>query len=110
MAQISPSGRPRNAVTMLWICSAVLLCPIIPSAVAFTSLLSAGYIPLIAAYGLVALLRLTLTPNAFKSRVFPLGKARKWMYAVAVIFNALLVVVRRIGFWGAGTTHRSNAP
>lgn len=96
VSQVTPSGHPRNAGTLLGIFSAALLCVIIPSAAAFTSLLSAGVVPLMASYGLIALLRLIMTPNAFKNTKFPLGKARKWMYAVSAIFNAILFAVRGV--------------
>lgn len=56
--------------------------------------MSAGVVPLIAAYGLLALLRLTVTADAFQNTRFPLGKARKWMYGGAALFNAVLFAVR----------------
>ncbi|KAF8966419.1 hypothetical protein BDZ97DRAFT_1903742 [Flammula alnicola] len=61
--------------------------------VAFTSLVSAGGVPTIAAYGLIALLRLTMTPNHFKSSYFYLGRLAKPFYLSAVLFNALIVAV-----------------
>ncbi|ELU36156.1 gamma-aminobutyric acid transporter [Rhizoctonia solani AG-1 IA] len=74
IGQVTPDGRPRNAVTVMYIFGASILCVILPSSVAFTSLVSAAGIPTIAAYGLIALLRLTMTPNGFKSTKFSLGK------------------------------------
>lgn len=94
VGKVTPSGRPQNAVTFVVGFSAILLCAIIPSAVAFTSLMSAGAVPLIAAYGLVSLLRLIVTPNKFRNTKFPLGRARKLLYATSTIFNLLLFVVR----------------
>lgn len=61
--------------------------------VAFTSILSAGTVQLMAAYGLIALLRLTVTPNAFQDSKFHLGRARKLMYAVSVVMNAIFFAV-----------------
>lgn len=72
---------------------AILLCSILPSAVAFTSLISAGGVPTIAAYGLIALLRLTQTPDAFQSSKFGLGRFKTPFYISAVMFNALIVAV-----------------
>ena len=68
LATVSPDGLPRNAVTAVFTLSAILLCTILPSMVAFTSILSAATVQLIASYGLIALLRLTMTPNAFQDR------------------------------------------
>lgn len=92
-AKVSPDGLPRNAITAIFILSAILLCTILPSMVAFTSILSAGTVQLMAAYGLIALLRLTVTPNAFQDSKFHLGRARKLMYAVSVVMNAIFFAV-----------------
>jgi len=56
-------------------------------------LVSAGGVPTIAAYGLISLLRLTMTPNGFKNSAFYLGKHRRVFYLVAVLFNALIFAV-----------------
>jgi translation initiation factor 5B len=77
----------------MYVFGAVLLCVILPSQVAFTSLVSAGGVPTICAYGLIALLRLTMTPNNFQSSYFRLGKFAKPFYIVAVLFNGLVVAV-----------------
>ncbi|KAG9027921.1 hypothetical protein FRB95_007050, partial [Tulasnella sp. JGI-2019a] len=89
VARVTPSGRPQNAVTVVYIFSATLLCMILPSAAAFTSLVSGATVPFIASYGLVALLRLFVTPNEFRNSKFPLGKARKPLYAISVLFNGM---------------------
>ncbi|KAG1753285.1 hypothetical protein EDB19DRAFT_1824032 [Suillus lakei] len=90
---VDSKGQPRNAVTVIYIFAAILLCTIIPSQVAFTSLVSAGAVPTIAAYGLIAFLRLTMTPNHFQSSHFRLGKYAKPFYVCAVLFNALVFAV-----------------
>ncbi|KAG1888785.1 amino acid transporter [Suillus subluteus] len=90
---VDSKGQPRNAVTVIYIFAAILLCTIIPSQVAFTSLVSAGAAPTIAAYGLIALLRLTMTPDRFQSSHFKLGKYAKPFYVCAVLFNALVFAV-----------------
>lgn len=74
----------------MYIFGATLLCVILPSSVAFTSLVSAAGIPTIAAYGLIALLRLTMTPNGFKSTKFPLGKFARPAYFAAFVFNGIV--------------------
>ncbi|KAJ6622561.1 amino acid transporter [Mycena sp. CBHHK59/15] len=90
ISKVTTDGQPRNAVTVIFIFAAALLCTILPSQVAFTSLVSAGGVPTIAAYGLIALLRLTMTPNDFQSSHFRLGAFAKPFYAGAVFFNAIV--------------------
>ena len=93
IGQVDAERQPRNAVTVMFLFGAALLCTILPSQVAFYSLISAGGIPTTAAYGLIALLRLTMTPNDFKGSYFYLGKWRKPFYVCAVLFNALVFSV-----------------
>ncbi|QRV72295.1 amino acid permease [Ceratobasidium sp. AG-Ba] len=93
IGQVTSDGRPRNAVTVMYVFGAALLCVILPSSVAFTSLVSAAGIPTIAAYGLIALLRLTMTPNGFKSTKFGLGKWRRVIYALVAIWCAIVFAV-----------------
>ena len=77
----------------MFVFGAVLLCTILPSQVAFTSLISAGGVPSIAAYGLIALLRLTMTPDHFKGSYYYLGSYRKTCYLAAALFNGLVFSV-----------------
>ncbi|KAJ6583903.1 gamma-aminobutyric acid transporter [Mycena vulgaris] len=93
ISTVTADGQPKNAVTVIFVCAAALLCTILPSQVAFTSLVSAGGVPTIAAYGLIALLRLTMTPDDFQSSHFRLGKLARPFYASAVFFNALVFAV-----------------
>jgi amino acid transporter len=93
ISKVTSDGQPQNAVTVIFIFAAALLCTILPSQVAFTSLVSAGGVPTIAAYGLIALLRLTLTPNDFQSSHFRLGVFAKPFYVSAVFFNAIVFAV-----------------
>jgi len=94
IGQVDSSKQPRNAVTVMYIFGAVLLCSILPSQVAFTSLISAGGIPTTAAYGLIALLRLIMTPNDFRSSRFGLGRFAKPFYVAAAFFNAIVFAVQ----------------
>lgn len=98
IGHVDSEGQPKNAVTVIYIFAAALLCTILPSQVAFTSLVSAGAIPTIAAYGLIALLRLTMTPNDFQSSHFRLGKFAKPFYVCAFLFNGLIFAVSRLLF------------
>ncbi|KAF8659526.1 hypothetical protein AX16_001825 [Volvariella volvacea WC 439] len=93
IGQVDEAGQPRHAVTVIYIFGATLLCTILPSQVAFTSLVSAGGVPTIAAYGLISLLRLFFTPNHFKDSYFYLGRYRRVYYGIAVLFNGLVVSV-----------------
>ncbi|KIK55367.1 hypothetical protein GYMLUDRAFT_76583 [Collybiopsis luxurians FD-317 M1] len=93
IGKVSDEGQPKNAVTVLYIFSAALLCTILPSSVAFTSLVSAAGIPTIAAYGLIALLRFTMTPNHFRTSHFYLGRYAKLFYVCAFLFNGLIFAV-----------------
>ncbi|KAJ3827809.1 amino acid transporter [Lentinula raphanica] len=93
IGQVTAEGQPRNAVTVLYIFGASILCTILPSSVAFTSLVSAAGVPTIAAYGLIALLRFTMTPNYFRSSRFFLGRFAKVFYVCAFLFNGLVFAV-----------------
>jgi translation initiation factor 5B len=93
IGRVTSDGQPKNAVTVMFVFAAALLCTILPSSVAFTSLVSAGALPTIAAYGLIALLRLTQTPHAFKSSHFYLGRWARPMYVSTVLFNGLIFAV-----------------
>lgn len=93
IGQVDRQGQPRNAVTVIFIFAAAILCTILPSQVAFTSLVSAGAVPTIAAYGLIALLRLFMTPDRFQSSRFRLGRYAKPFYVCAAAFNALIFAV-----------------
>ncbi|KAH9483006.1 putative amino-acid permease [Psilocybe cubensis] len=108
IGQVDEKGQPKHAVTVIYLFAATLLCSILPSQVAFTSLVSAGGVPTIAAYGLIALLRFTLTPNSFKTSYFYLGKYRKLFYLVTILFNALVVSVMLSPFYFPVTAENFN--
>ena len=93
ISRVNSDGQPKNAVTVIYIFSAVVQCTILASQVAFTSLMSAAIIPTVAAYGLIPLLRLTMTPNHFQSSHFRLGRFAKPFYVCAVLINGLLFAV-----------------
>jgi hypothetical protein len=85
-------------VSVIFVFAAALLCTILPSQVAFTSLVSAGGVPTIAAYGLIALLRLTQTPHDFQGSHFRLGTLARPFYASAAFFNAIVFAVGLVPF------------
>ncbi|KAI0069320.1 amino acid transporter [Artomyces pyxidatus] len=93
IGRVSRDGQPRNAVTVIFAFASVLLCTNLPSEVAFTSLLSSGGVATISAYGLIPLLRFTMTPHAFKTSRFYLGKFARPFYLVSTLWNALIFAV-----------------
>ena len=92
----------------MFIFAAGILCTILPSQVAFTSLSSGAGICLTASYGLVALLRLIMTPNGFKWSKFKLGPFAKYFYAAAAFFNAILFAVEISPFFFPVTAQTFN--
>lgn len=93
IGKVDKDGQPKNAVLFVGILAAVLLCPILGSAFAFTSLVSAGAVPTIAAYALIPLLRLTCTPGQFKDAQWSTGRFSTFFCIVAVIFNTFLMII-----------------
>ncbi|CAK7267426.1 hypothetical protein SEPCBS119000_002540 [Sporothrix epigloea] len=85
--------QPRNAVYVVWGVAALVTCTILPSAVAFTSLVSIAGVPSAAAYGLIALGRLLLTPKTFPAPAWSLGRFSKPFQVVTVIYNAWVVAI-----------------
>jgi translation initiation factor 5B len=92
----------------MYVFAACLLCTILPSQVAFYSLVSAASIPATASYGLIALLRLTMTPNDFKSSRLKLGRFAKPFYAAAVLFNAIILATQVSPFFFPTTAETFN--
>ena len=95
ISHIAPNKRPINAVTVVFVFGAILVCTIIPSTVAFTSIVSASNSPIVASYAVIAVSRLVATPDKFLDSSFRLWKfpGRKVFYAAAAIFNSLAFVV-----------------
>ncbi|EFW99455.1 amino acid permease [Grosmannia clavigera kw1407] len=87
------NGQPRNAVIVVWVVSAIITCTVLPSAVAFTSLVSAAGVPSAAAYGLISLARLVLTPRTFPKPAWSLGRWSKPFQFVSVFWNGWVVAV-----------------
>lgn len=108
IGKVDSQGQPKNAVTVMFVFGAAILCTILPSQVAFTSLVSAGGVPTIAAYGLIALLRLTMTPNHFRTSHFLLGKFAMPFYVAAALFNGLIFAVMISPFYFPTTAETFN--
>lgn len=86
-------GQPRNAIIVVWVVASIITCTILPSSVAFTSLVSAAGVPSAAAYGLICLGRLFLTPKTFPKPAWSLGRLSKPFQAIAVLWNGWVVAV-----------------
>ncbi|CAK7267428.1 hypothetical protein SEPCBS119000_002541 [Sporothrix epigloea] len=85
--------QPRHAVFVVWGVASLVACTILPSSVAFTSLVSIAGVPSSAAYGLIALGRLLLTPEKFPKPAWSLGRLSKPFQFVTVIYNAWVVAI-----------------
>lgn len=77
----------------MWGVAAVITCTILPSAVAFTSLVSAAGVPSAAAYGLISLGRLTLTSGEKLEAKWSLGRLSKPFQFISVLWNGWVVAV-----------------
>ncbi|KAK4701399.1 hypothetical protein P7C70_g4832, partial [Phenoliferia sp. Uapishka_3] len=93
IGKVDANGQPKNAVKFIGIVASVLLCAILPSSVAFTSLISAGAVPTIAAYALIPILRLTFTRGDFANAKWSLGRYSKLFCVITAIWNTFLLAV-----------------
>lgn len=87
------NGQPKNAVIVVWVVAAIVTCSILPSGVAFTSLVSAAGVPSAAAYGLICLGRVFLTPNKFPHPQWSLGRFSRPFQIIAIFWNGWVVAV-----------------
>lgn len=86
-------GQPRNAVLVVWGVSSIITCTILPSSVAFTSLVSAAGVPSAAAYGLISIGRLFCTPKNFPKPAWSLGRWSKPFHAISILWNGWVVAI-----------------
>ncbi|ORY77354.1 amino acid permease [Protomyces lactucae-debilis] len=93
IAQVDSRGNPRNAITVIWVVAATLLCTILPSPVSFSSLVSAAGVPTFAAYALILTCRAIITPNEFRNGSWSLGRWSRPMNLIAIPFNWFCVAV-----------------
>lgn len=73
--------------------AALLLCTILPSPVAFTSLVSAAGVPTITAYALICFGRTFITPNDFRHARWSLGRFSRPLTFIALFWNLYLCAV-----------------
>lgn len=93
VSKVSSEGQPRNAVLVVWGIAAIVTLTILPSAVAFTSLISAAGVPSAAAYGLICLGRFFLTPKQFPTPTWSLGKWSRPFQFIGIFWNGWVVAV-----------------
>ncbi|KAF2154222.1 putative amino acid permease [Myriangium duriaei CBS 260.36] len=93
IAKVGATQEPRNAVVIMLCVASLLLCTILPSPVAFTSLVSAAGVPTITAYALIAFGRTFLTPHEFKNARWSLGRWSRPMNFISFIWNTYLAAV-----------------
>ncbi|KIW06077.1 uncharacterized protein PV09_03248 [Verruconis gallopava] len=93
ISKVDSQKQPRNAITVMLVVSALLLCTILPSPVAFTSLVSAAGVPTITAYALISFGRAFITPHKFKHAKWSLGKWSRPLNVIAFVWNTYLAAV-----------------
>jgi len=93
VSQVSAEGQPRNAVLVIWIVASLVTCTILPSSVAFTSLISAAGVPSAAAYGLICFGRFFITPKEFPKPRWSLGRLSKPFQFIGIFWNLWVVAV-----------------
>ncbi|GAA5955471.1 hypothetical protein JCM8115_006764 [Rhodotorula mucilaginosa] len=91
IGKVDQNGQPRNAILFIGFIAAILLCTILPSAVAFTSLISCGGVPTIAAYALIPVLRLLFTRGEFANAKWSNGRFSVPFCFIAAAFNLYLL-------------------
>ncbi|BGO90710.1 hypothetical protein NBRC10512_000650 [Rhodotorula toruloides] len=93
IGKVDKNGQPKNAIIFIGVVAALLLCTIIPSSVAFTSLISCGALPTIAAYALIPTLRLIFTRHEFANAKWSTGRLAIPFCIIAAIWNTFLMAV-----------------
>ncbi|KAI9739217.1 MAG: hypothetical protein M1834_007430 [Cirrosporium novae-zelandiae] len=93
VSRVSSEGQPQNAVIVVWGVSAIITCTILPSEVAFTSLISAAGVPSAAAYGLICIGRVFITRDNFPKAKWSLGRLSRPFQICAIFYNGWVVAV-----------------
>lgn len=93
ISQVSDKKEPKNAIIVMHAFSALLLCTILASPVAFESLVSAAGVPTITAYSLIAFGRSFITPHNFKHAAFSLGRWSRPLTFITFVWNLYLACV-----------------
>ncbi|KAH9832754.1 Amino acid permease [Teratosphaeria destructans] len=93
ISKVSEKKEPKNAIIVMHAVAALLLCTILPSPVAFTSLVSAAGVPTITAYALIAFGRAFITPHQFQHAPWSLGKWSRPFTLIALVWNLFVAAV-----------------
>lgn len=93
ISKVSADKQPKNAVIVMHAVSALLLCTILPSPVAFESLVSAAGVPTITCYALIAFGRCFITPHDFKHAKWSLGRWSRPLTFITFVWNLYLACV-----------------
>ncbi|KAK5131347.1 hypothetical protein LTR08_001013 [Meristemomyces frigidus] len=93
ISQVSQKKEPKNAIIIMHAVAALLLCTILMSPVAFTSLVSAAGVPTITAYALIAFGRFFLTPRQFQHSSWSLGRWSRPFTFIALVWNLYLACI-----------------
>ncbi|GAA5889539.1 hypothetical protein JCM8208_001054 [Rhodotorula glutinis] len=93
IGKVDKNGQPKNAIIFIGIVAGVLLLTILPSSVAFTSLVSCGAVPTIAAYALIPALRLIFTRGHFSNAKWSNGRFSIPFSVIAAVWNTYLLAV-----------------
>jgi len=93
VSRVSPSQQPHNAVLVVGGVAALVACTILPSGVAFTSLISAAGVPSSAAYGLICFGRFFLTKDKYPVPKWSLGRLSRPFQFVGIFWNGWVVAV-----------------
>ncbi|KAK3644244.1 hypothetical protein LTR56_009781 [Elasticomyces elasticus] len=93
ISQVSAKKEPKNAIIVMHVVASLLLCTILASPVAFSSLVSAAGVPTITAYALIAFGRFFITPRKFQHSPWSLGKWTRPMTLIALVWNLYLACI-----------------
>ena len=93
ISQVSAKKEPKNAIIVMHTVAALLLCTILPSPVAFTSLVSAAGVPTITAYALIAAGRFFFTPHSFQHSAWSLGRWSRPLTFITLVWNLYLAAI-----------------
>lgn len=91
--RVAPNGQPKNALTVVSTVAAILLCSILPSTVAFNSLVSCAGLPTVCAYALIPFGRLFLSREKWPTPKFSLGVFSKPLMFIAMVWNLYYIAL-----------------
>lgn len=93
IAKVDKHNQPANAITVVAVVAAILLCGNLPSSVAFYSLVSCAAVPTLAVYGLVGFGRFFITPRRHAHPQFSLGRLSRPFQLITFLWNIYLAAI-----------------